>query len=58
MAWDVAIVRDAPRTGKIIAKLDRGASVHVGAISQGWYPVKYGDGFASEGWVYRAAIGR
>jgi hypothetical protein len=27
-------------------------------VNQGWYPVKYGDGFASDGWVYRAAIGR
>jgi hypothetical protein len=58
VAWDVAIVRDAPRTGKIVAKLDRGTSVRFGALSQGWYPVKYGDGFASEGWVYRAAIGK
>jgi hypothetical protein len=58
VAWEVAIVRDAPRTGKIVAKLDRGTSVHIGAMSQGWYPVKYGDGFASEGWVYRAAIGK
>ncbi|MGH7439813.1 MAG: SH3 domain-containing protein [Polyangiaceae bacterium] len=58
VSWDVAIVRDAPRTGKIVAKLDRGTSVRVGAVNQGWYPVKYGDGFASEGWVYRGAIGR
>jgi hypothetical protein len=58
VAWDVAIVRDAPRTGKIVAKLDRGTSVRVGAVSQGWYPVKYGDGFASEGWVYRGALGK
>jgi hypothetical protein len=58
VAWDVAIVRDAPRTGKILAKLDRGASVRIGSPSQGWYPVKYGDGFSSEGWVYRAAIGK
>ena len=58
VAWDVAIVRDAPRTGKIVAKLDRGTSVRVGAVSQGWYPVKYGDGFANEGWVYRGALGR
>lgn len=58
VAWDVAIVRDAPRTGKIVAKLDRGTSVRVGAVAQGWYPVKYGDGFANEGWVYRGALGR
>jgi hypothetical protein len=58
VAWDVAIVRDAPRTGKIVAKLDRGTSVRVGAVAQGWYPVKYGEGFANEGWVYRGALGR
>jgi hypothetical protein len=58
VAWDVAIVRDAPRSGKIVAKLDRGTSVRVGAMKEGWFPVKYGEGFASEGWVYRAALGR
>jgi hypothetical protein len=56
--WDVAIVRDTPKTGKVIAKLQRGAPVHVGALKDGWYPVKYGDGFASDGWLYRGAIGR
>ena len=56
--WDVAIVRDAPKTGKVVARLQRGTALRVGAMKDGWYPVKYGDGFASEGWVYRAAIGR
>jgi Bacterial SH3 domain len=56
--WDVAIVRDAPKTGKVIARLQRGTALHVGSAKDGWYPVKYGDGFASDGWVYRAAIGR
>jgi hypothetical protein len=51
-------VRDAPKTGKVLARLERGTSVHVGPVRDGWYPVKYGDGFASDGWVYRAAIGR
>jgi len=56
--WDVAIVRDAPKTGKVLARLQRGTPVHVGTSKDGWYPVKYGDGFASDGWVYRGAIGR
>jgi hypothetical protein len=56
--WEVAIVRDAPKTGKVIAKLQRGTAVHVGSLKDGWYPVKYGDGFATDGWLYRGAIGR
>jgi hypothetical protein len=56
--WDVAIVRDAPKTGKVVARLQRGASVRVGTQSDGWVPVRYGDNYTSEGWIYRAAIGR
>ena len=56
--WDVAIVRDAPKTGKIVARLQRGTSVRLGAAKDGWYPIKYGDGFAGDGWIYRGAIGR
>ena len=56
--WEVALVRDAPKNGKVIARLPRGTPVRVGPGHDGWYPVKYGDGFASDGWVYRGAIGR
>lgn len=56
--WDVAIVRDMPKTGKVVARLPRGTPLHVGPAKDGWYPAKYGDGFASDGWVYRGAIGR
>ena len=58
MAWDVAIVRDSPKTGKVLARLPRGTSVHLGPMKDGWFPVHYGDGFTSEGWVYRGAVGR
>jgi hypothetical protein len=58
VTWEVALVRDAPKTGKVLARLQRGTSLHVGSAKDGWYPVKYGDGFASDGWVYRGAIGR
>ncbi len=56
--WEVAIVRDTPKTGKVVARLPRGTPLRVGAAKDGWYPAKYGDGFASDGWVYRGAIGR
>jgi hypothetical protein len=58
VAWDVALVRDAPKTGKVLARLQRGTTVHAGPANEGWVPVKYGDGFASDGWVYHGAIGR
>lgn len=57
VVWEVAIVRDAPKTGKVLARLQRGTAVHLGAIKDGWYPVKYGDGFANDGWLYRGAVG-
>ncbi|HEV3192570.1 MAG TPA: SH3 domain-containing protein [Polyangiaceae bacterium] len=56
--WEMAIVRDAPKTGKVVARLQRGTSLRIGSAKDGWYPVKYGDGYASDGWVYRGAIGR
>jgi hypothetical protein len=58
VVWEVAIVRDAPKTGKVVARLQRGAELHLGAPKDGWYPVKFGDGFSSDGWLYRGAIGR
>jgi hypothetical protein len=58
VAWPVAIVRDAPKSGKVVARLQQGTSLHVGPAKDGWYPVKYGDGFSSDGWIYRGAIGR
>jgi hypothetical protein len=56
--WEAAIVRDEPKTGNIVARLPRGTALRVGPVKDGWYPIKYGDGFASDGWVYRGAIGR
>jgi hypothetical protein len=58
VVWEVAIVRDTPRTGQVLARLQRGTKIRLGAGQDGWYRVKYGDGFGSEGWVYRGAIGR
>jgi hypothetical protein len=58
VAWEVALVRDAPKTGAVVARLPRGTKVKLGALKDGWYSVKFGDDLATEGWVYRGAIGR
>ncbi|MFO0675519.1 MAG: hypothetical protein U0169_03230 [Polyangiaceae bacterium] len=58
VVWEVAIVRDNPRSGTLVARLARGTKVQIASGREGWYRVKYGPTFASEGWVYRGAIGR
>jgi hypothetical protein len=58
VVWEVALVRDAPKTGKVVARLQRGTALQIGQGKDGWFPVKFGDGFTGEGWVYRGAIGR
>lgn len=55
IAWPVAVVRDAPRTGSIVGRLPRGTAVQVTATENNWYKVKSG---STEGWLYRGAIGR
>jgi len=56
VAWEVAIVRDAPRTGSVVARLPRGTKVHLGTTQDGWYKVTYGSN--AEGWLYRGSVGR
>ena len=58
VAWETAIVRDAPHTGAIVAHLPRGTKVQLGASEGGWYKIKFGSNFESEGFVYRGAIGK
>ncbi len=58
VAWGTALVRSAPKTGDIVARLPRGSRVQLGAAKEGWYPIKYGADFGSEGWVWREAIGK
>jgi hypothetical protein len=58
VVWEVAIVRDSPRTGQVLARLLRGTKIRLGPGQDGWYAVKYGNDFSSEGWVYRGAIGK
>ena len=58
VGWEVALVRDVPKTGQVVARLPRGTKVKVGAIKDGWYTIKYGDAFANDGFVYRGALNR
>ena len=58
VAWEVAIVRDSPRTGAVVARLPRGTKVHVGTSQEGWYKIDFGTSPGAEGWVYRGALGR
>jgi len=58
VAWEVALVRDTPKTGGLVSRLPRGTRVKVGTAKDGWFQIKFGEGYAHEGWVYRGAIGR
>jgi hypothetical protein len=58
VVWETALVRDAPRSGAIVARLQRGTKLKLGTAKDGWYPIKFGPDFASDGWVYRGAIGK
>ena len=58
VVWEVAIVRDAPRTGQVVARLQRGTAVKLAQGQEGWYRVKYGASFSNDGWVYRGAVGK
>src|SRR5207249_111563 len=49
IVWDVAIVRDAPHTGNIVARLPRGSKVSLGTSQAGWYEITYGGG--NKGWL-------
>jgi hypothetical protein len=54
-----AIVREGPKaSSNRLDSLTRGAEVKVIDQQGGWYKIHYGDGFTSEGWVYRQAIGK
>ncbi|MBE7484899.1 MAG: SH3 domain-containing protein [Polyangiaceae bacterium] len=56
VAWEVAIVRDQPKDGEIVARLMRGTRVVVSGRDGDWYRIKY-DAKGAEGWVFRTAIG-
>ncbi|MSP26403.1 MAG: SH3 domain-containing protein [Myxococcales bacterium] len=53
--WDTALVRDEPRTGKVVARVVRGTRVKIIDSRKEWLEVKIGN---KQGWIYRAALGR
>lgn len=56
---DTAIVRDAPNTnGQPIGRLSRGTRVTTVGASGNWYHIKFGDGDAQDGWIFRTNIGK
>jgi hypothetical protein len=55
VAWEKALVREAPKEGKIVARLAQGTRVKVLEQNDDWYKIESGK---SKGWVYRQAIGK
>ncbi|HRG99706.1 MAG TPA: hypothetical protein PLR99_25845 [Polyangiaceae bacterium] len=55
VTWETALVRDAPKSGAVVARLPRGTKVTTSASREGWFKITFAEG---EGWVYRGAIGR
>jgi hypothetical protein len=54
IAWDVALLRDTPKSGAVVERLLKGAKVKVLGHDGNWFRVQYG---TFTGWVYREAIG-
>lgn len=56
---DTAIVRDAPSTnGQPIGRLSRGTKVSTIGTAGNWFHIRFGDGDAQEGWIFRTNIGK
>jgi hypothetical protein len=54
VTWDTGLIRDEPRTGKVVARLVRGTRVRILGRRKDWYRVKIR---SKEGWLYRGALG-
>ena len=57
VSWRTTQVRDAPKTGAVIARLSKGAKATVLEQRDGWYKIEFGDP-KKQGWVFREAIGQ
>ncbi len=53
IVYDTVLVRDAPKTGKVKARLVRGTTVELLSQKGSWYRIRFKE---EEGWVYRGAI--
>lgn len=56
VTWQVALIRNAPKDGEVVARILSGTRVAVTGRQGDWYRIKY-DAKGSEGWVFRSAIG-
>lgn len=56
VSWQVAMIRDKPKDGEVVARILSGTRVVVTGRQQDWYRIKY-DAKGNEGWVFGAAIG-
>ena len=54
VTWDTGLIRDEPRTGKVVARVVRGTRVRILGRRKDWYRVKIR---SKEGWLYRGALG-
>lgn len=54
VSWDTGLIRDEPRTGKVVARVVRGTRVRILGRRKDWYRVKIR---SKEGWLYRGALG-
>jgi hypothetical protein len=55
VTWEKALLRDAPKEGKVVARVAQGGRVKILEQRDEWYLVEKGD---TKGWVYRQAIGK
>lgn len=53
IVYDTALVRDEPKTGKVVARLVRGTRVQLLSRKDSWYRIRFEQ---REGWIYRGAL--
>jgi hypothetical protein len=53
--WNNTLVRDAPKTGAVVAKLAKGTPVKLLQERDGWHKIEAG---GKEGWIFHGAIGK
>lgn len=57
VTWSAAVVRDAPRTGAIVARIPQGTEVELLDRRGGWFAIRWGRS-NNVGWTFREAIGQ
>ncbi len=55
ITWEKALVREAPKDGKITSRIPQGARVKLLEQKDDWYRIESGK---AKGWIYRQSIGR